>query len=87
MSIPDIVLEDLYRRIRELEEAVRKLQKGQQVYGPTTPFPTPMPNYPKLPYMPGPSPIYGACGGGGHDAYKQTILADQMEELRCTKQW
>lgn len=49
MSIPDIVLEDLYRRIRELEEAVRKLEKGQRVYGPTTPFPTPIPSYPSLP--------------------------------------
>lgn len=55
MSIPDIVLEDLYRRIRELEEAVRKLEKGQRVYGPTSPPPVPFPPVVTLPYHPGPS--------------------------------
>lgn len=61
MSIPDIVLEDLYRRIRELEEAVRKLQKGQQVYGLTSPPPVPFPPVVTLPYRHSPLPVWSGA--------------------------
>lgn len=60
MSIPDIVLEDLYRRIRELEEAVRKLQQANTVYGPVRSSPVPFPPVVTLPYHPGPASDWDA---------------------------
>lgn len=59
MSIPDIVLEDIYRRLRELEEEVKQLRKAHQVYGPVRPLPAVPPSFPSMPVYPGPQPVYG----------------------------